>query len=302
MTSSLTPSAFQISPRVQRQLDRLMLRLNRWLPGAHAGHRASPRTRPSFEFIQHRKYVPGDDIRFVDWRASARSEHVYLREGENPQAATLYLLVDVSASMGWGEPPKFDKTAQMASMLAYVALGHGDRFVLLPYRDGLVGPVGPLKGKGQIPVVMRAIRRLSTGGEGDLYCAVQELQNNFAPRGGMLVILSDFLGVENLETILDRLPHPLWSVTLLHLLHPEELAPSIKGDYIFEDVETGYSRNYDVTPTDLLQYQEAVRDWIRELELICRLGKAFYVMLKTDETLEYGILPRLRAEGVLVPR
>jgi uncharacterized protein (DUF58 family) len=292
----------QISPQIQRQLDRLMLRANRWLPGDQAGHRASPRTRPAFEFIQHRKYVPGDDIRFVDWRASARSEHVYLREGEHPQAGTLHLLVDVSASMGWGQPPKNETSAQIAAMLAYVALNHGDRFILLPYRNGLAGPVGPLKGKGQIPVVMRSIRRLSTGGEGNLYASVQEMQNSFAPRGGMLVILSDLLGVQDLETILDRLPYPQWSVTVLHLLHPEELIPVIQGDFIFEDVETGQTQNYDVTPTDLMRYQEEVQAWIRDLELVCRMEKAFYVTLKSGASLESEILPTLRQEGVLVPR
>ncbi len=300
-TTPATP-ADGISPGVQRQLDRLRLRASRWIPGQQAGGRPGPRTRPAFEFIQHRKYVPGDDIRFVDWRASARSEHIYLREGENPQAVTLYLLVDLSASMGWGDPAKYPRVGQIATLLAYVALANGDRCMLLPYRDGLLSPIGPLRGKSQIPLIPRALGSLAPGGAADLYDAVRQLQNRFAPRGGILMVLSDLLGLEDLEPVLDRLPNPRWEVTLLHILHPEELAPTLQGDYIFEDVETGQVKNLDVTEGDLARYREHVGRWLRQIELTCRLEKAFYLLLRTDWDLETTLLPRLREEKILVPR
>ncbi len=302
MTDTTFETTLRISPRVQRQLDRLALRASRWVPGVRAGSRPSPRTRPAFEFIQHRKYVPGDDIRFVDWRASARSEHIYLREGENPQAATLFLLLDVSASMGWGDPPKFQKAAQIAMALAYTALSNGDRCLLLPYADGLISPVGPIKGKGQVPLVLQALRRLQPDGEGDLMHAVRDLQNRFAPSGGMLMVLSDLLGESELEAVLDRLPNPHWAVTLLHLLHPQEIVPEIRGDYIFEDIETGQTENYDVSDADIARYQKNLQNWTRQIELTCRLEKAFYLLLPTNAPMISGVLPRLREEMILVPR
>lgn len=291
-----------ISPRVQRQLDRLVLRGSRWIPGFQAGQRPSPRTRPASEFHRHRKYVPGDDIRFVDWKASARSEHVYLKEGEHPQEATVYLLMDASASMGWGKMPKWLKSTQLAIVLSYLALSNADRCFVLPYRQGLVNTVGPLKGKGQMPLVMQALRDLQPDGQADLYQAVLQLQNTYAPKGGILMVLSDFLAEEDLEAVLDRLPNPHWAVTLLHLLDPEELAPTLRGDFIFEDVETGATQNYDVTDAVIDRYRANLRNWMQQLEMTCRLEKAFYLLLNTAWPLETEILPRLRDEKIVVAR
>jgi uncharacterized protein (DUF58 family) len=91
-----------LSAQAIRQLDRLRLNAGRYLPGHGVGLRPSLRRKPSAEFQQHRMYVPGDDVRFVDWKASARSEHIFVKQGEQPRQATVYLLLDCSASMGWG--------------------------------------------------------------------------------------------------------------------------------------------------------------------------------------------------------
>jgi uncharacterized protein (DUF58 family) len=302
MIPSSPHRTLSISHRVQRQLDRLVLRGSRWIPGFQAGQRPSPRTRPASEFYRHRKYVPGDDIRFVDWKASARSEHVYLKEGENPQEATVYLLLDASASMGWGELPKLVKSTQLAIVLAYLALANGDRCFVLPYRQEWVSTVGPLRGKGQMPFVTQALRNLKADGQADLNQAVLHLQNTYAPKGGILMILSDFLAEKNLEAVLDRLPNPHWSVTLLHFLDPEEIEPSLRGDFIFEDIETGATQNYDITDAVMATYRTHLQDWVRQLEMTCRLEKAFYLLLNTAWPLDTHILPRLREEKIVVAR
>jgi uncharacterized protein (DUF58 family) len=123
----------RLSAQAIRQLDRLRLNAGRYLPGYGVGLRPSLRRRPSAEFQQHRMYVPGDDVRFVDWKASARAEHIFVKQGEQPKEATVYLLLDCSASMAWGSPPKSQAALQLAAALAYLALSHGDRFMLVPF-------------------------------------------------------------------------------------------------------------------------------------------------------------------------
>ena len=121
------PASRLLSPKAIRQLDRLRLSGARELRGQAIGQRPSFRRQPAPDFREHRAYVPGDDIRYVDWRASARHEQFFVKQGEYPKEATVYLLVDCSASMNWGEPPKRQTQLQLTATLAYLALAHRDR-------------------------------------------------------------------------------------------------------------------------------------------------------------------------------
>ncbi|MEJ2485009.1 MAG: DUF58 domain-containing protein [Anaerolineales bacterium] len=96
----------QLSPEALRQLKRLQIRGSKALRGDRSGNRPSSRSKPAMEFREHRMYVPGDDIRFVDWRASARHETIFVRQGEMPKDVIVSLILDCSASMQWGKKEK----------------------------------------------------------------------------------------------------------------------------------------------------------------------------------------------------
>ncbi|MBN2501013.1 MAG: DUF58 domain-containing protein, partial [Anaerolineales bacterium] len=110
----------QLSAQAIRQLERLRLRTTRDLQGEAIGERRSSRRRPDVDFREHRAYVPGDDLRFVDWRASARSETFFVKQGEQTKEAAVFLLLDCSASMAWGEPPKNQTALALAAALGYL--------------------------------------------------------------------------------------------------------------------------------------------------------------------------------------
>lgn len=289
----------QLSSLAIRQLDRLQLRGNRFMPGYQVGQRPSQRSKPAFEFQKHRKYVPGDDPRFVDWKASARSEHIYLKQGENPQEATLYLWLDCSASMGWGAPLKVQTALSLAAALCYLALTHGDRVLLTPFGDKPLAPLGPFKGKGQMPTLIRTLRNLNFSGGTGATTAIKAVKQQQAQPGGMSMIISDFLGTTTVDALLDAFPNPAWETTLLHVLHPAELTPTLHGDLRLEDSETGTLENYDITPEVIRQYQQHIKTWISTLELQCRQHKAYYLTIPADWQLDTQILPRLRAENIV---
>ena len=115
----------KLTPQTFRQLNRLQLNAGRYLPGHAVGMRPSLRRRPSSEFKEHRMYVTGDDVRFVDWKASSRSEHVFVKLGEQPKEATVYILLDCSQSMDWGDPPKVGTALALAAAIGYMALSQG---------------------------------------------------------------------------------------------------------------------------------------------------------------------------------
>ena len=281
-----------LSPHALRQLDHLALNAARTLPGLQAGARPSRRQKPSFDFRDHRRYVPGDDARYIDWKASARQEHIFVRQGEQPKDAPVYLLIDCSKSMAWGEPPKFKSELQLAAGLGYLALAHGDRLSVLPFAGRLLPPFGPVSGKGQVPAMLNFIGGLSFHTRSDLRPVLKYLSTR-AARGGLLLLLSDFLNLEGLEDLLDRFREPAWDVVLLQMLHPEEIQPTLRGNFELIDTETGRRSNYDLDAAALQQYAFHFEERRAALDRLCDEHNAFFTSLSTGGSLEHDLLPKL---------
>jgi uncharacterized protein (DUF58 family) len=294
-------SSVVLSPGVFRQLDRLELRSSRELGGDRFGTRSSNRRKPSTEFIEHRRYVPGDDIRNVDWRASARQEGFLIRQGELTKEVNVAILVDCSASMHWGDPPKSVLQKKLATMLAYLALTQGDRLSLHPYGGNRNRALGPISGKMQFSQVLRYLENLNYGGEADLSQGLSGLRKKNS-QGGILFVLSDLLEPGNLTNILSIVPAPVWWVNIFHLLHPHETNPEINGSYELVDSETLTKINYDLTAKTLRQYQERISTWQQNLVMACVESHSTYSIINTSASLEKEVLPQLRAEKVVVNR
>jgi len=282
-----------------RQLDKLHIRGSKALRGDRIGNRQSYRLKPSIEFKEYRSYVPGDDIRFVDWRATARHENIFIRQGELPKDVIVYLLLDCSASMNWGRVPKMETQLALASALSYSALTQGDRLVIYPYGGIKNVEFGPVSGKGNLPSVARYLRQLRYGGEGNLLQAIKRLTQKVS-RGGVVFILSDLLESGDFSSVLSYVPPPRWWVNLLHLLHPNELAPEITGAYELEDSETGKRFNMDITSVALQEYRTRINKWMSDLEMLCVEQHAFYNLINTNWSLGEEIIPYLREHQVLV--
>ncbi|GAB4581305.1 MAG: DUF58 domain-containing protein [Anaerolineales bacterium] len=294
------PPSLSLSPSLYSQLDRLRLRGSRHLCGAGAGLRASPRRRPAAEFLEHRPYTPGDDVRFVDWKASARSEHIYLKQGEQPQETTVHLLVDTSPSMAWGTPPKSHAALTLAAALGYLTLANEDKLHLVPL-EAAPARFQAFKGKAQFPTLLNHLRPLSFTPPQSKPALAETLRaySRATPRGGMLLLLSDLLDMPDLDAALSTFPRPTWEVTVFHLLHPHELHPALSGEFELVDAETGQSINYDLTPQALAAYRQHLQTWRNAVELTCIENKAFYTLLPTDWSLEKEVIPHLRKVRVL---
>lgn len=301
--SRAAPASGDISlpPGVIRQLDHLQLRGSRFLWGEGIGNRDSLRRKPAPMFIEHRMYVPGDDVRFVDWKASARHEHYYIRQGMQEKEITVNLLIDTSASMGWGEPGKDITQRLLAAALGYLALSHGDRLYVQSLTTQPKVQIGPITGKGQTPYLMRFLNSLQFGGDVDLEASVHEFSRK-ASWGGLTYVLSDLLGVEDLATVLEDLPAPSWDVILLHLLHPEEINPSLRGELELVDVESGRTANLDINEGLVQSYRNRQAEWKKKLDLACVENHAFYMEIPTDWPLDTQIIPHLRSVNLLGDR
>lgn len=301
-----------LSGQTIRLLDRLQLNTGPLSPTAAGGGRASPNRKPAYEFREHRQYAPGDDVRYVDWKASARQEHVFIKQGEEQKGAVVYVIIDCSASMGWGEPAKSAAALSLAHALGYLALAHNDRLVIVPVGDGgetgraAMHPLGPLWGKGQAPMLESYLKALRFRGRVDLAAVLASLPKRNLSRGGLVFVLSDLLGGNqpaggDLADALNKLPSPGWQVIFCHLLHPAELEPRLNGPLEMLDVETGGKKRYTIDARALENYRQHLGAWQEEVAGRCRSARAMYCMLPTDASMENDIIPKLRRERVVVP-
>jgi uncharacterized protein (DUF58 family) len=291
----------RFQPEAIRQMDRLMINASRFLPGYSSGLRSSARRRPQLEFREHRMYTPGDDVRFVDWKASARQEHIFVKQGEHHKEASIFVLLDCSASMGWGEPPKSTTALRLAAILGYLALAHGDRFFLVPFQQQILQPLGPVNGKGQVPQLLNTLRSLPFRGGSDFQSLGPQFRRRYGHTSGLLLVISDFIDLEDPRAFLDRFPAPRWDVVMLHLLHPLEEKPAFSGDYEFQDVETGAAANLDINPKTLLAYQQHLRAWKETLNMACVEKNAFYMHIETAFQNDLQLLTSLREIHLLKP-
>jgi uncharacterized protein (DUF58 family) len=289
----------RLSARSLRQLNGLQLNASRYIKGNAVGSRYSLRRKPAAEFREHRMYVPGDDIRFVDWKASARQEHIFIKQGEHPKEASVYLLLDCSGSMAWGEQPKLRACLHLAAALGFMTLANYDRLMVVPLGRSDIQPLGFISGKGQFPTFLNYLRRLTFAGKYDLHQAINNFMSRQAHGGGLTLLLSDFLDSPRISDVLQLLPIPTWDVLIFHLLHPEELKPSIKGDFEMVDIESGTRANYDINVAAIETYQKRIKAWRERLEMDCVEANAFYNLIPTDWSLEKEVIPHLRSVDVI---
>lgn len=282
-----------------RRLERLSLQAQRTLRGNPAGGEHLSRQRlPTTIFSDHRPYSVGDDYRYVDWNAYAHQDQIFIKLGEAEQDVSVHVLLDVSRSMAWGEPPKLRAAQQLAAALGYLALAHSDRLRVVPFGAAPLRPFGPAQGKGRLMDLFRFIEGLQPREQTMLARALNAYAMTQS-RGGMLVLLSDLLAPEGLEEGLRALPPPRWQVLVLHLLDQRELRPDLRGPLELEDAETGQRLPLTLDAEALAAYRRNVAAWQEHIAGMCARRGATYAQVLTSWPIERAVIPYLRARRIL---
>src|ERR1043166_858278 len=187
-----------------RKLEYLNLIARRLIFGRQQALRPSVKKGASIEFKDFREYTQGDDPRTVDWSVYARLGELVIKLFRQEEELDLWVLVDSSGSMNFGEPAKFDQSRRVAAGLAYIGMSNMDSAAVLPYADDLQIGRTRLRGRGKVFDLMTYLEALSSGGTTDLGGVVQKFLSRIR-RPGLVVILSDFYGLQNACRALDRL-------------------------------------------------------------------------------------------------
>ncbi len=282
-----------------RRLERLSLQAQRTLRGNPAsGEHPSRHQLPTSVFSDHRPYTSGDDLRYVDWNAYARQDHILLKLGEAEQDVNVHLLLDCSRSMAWGQPSKLRLAQRLVAALGYLALVHSDRLHIVPFGAAALRPFGPAQGKGRLIEMLRYIEAVPLQTQTRLDEVLQQHARMYQ-RGGLLVLVSDLLASKGLSEGLRMLAPPRWQVLVLHLLDPRELRPDLQGPLELEDSETGQRLPLTLDTETLALYRRQANEWHEQLALTCAQRGASYARVMTNWTLEQKIVPYLRARRLL---
>ena len=286
------PGARFVDPKVLARIGNLELVARSVVDGFINGMHRSPYFGASVDFAEHRGYVPGDDIRRVDWRLYARTDRYYIKEYEADSNSNFAVLLDVSKSMGFGSEgmTKLDYGRILAGCLTYLVHRQRDRVGLVAFDNDIVEFVPP--SAKHMDVALHVLDRLKPANPGSLRGPMNKIAEHFGRRG-VLVLVSDLY--EEPDAVLEAVG-PLrfrgHDIAVFHLLDPAELDFSFREPSAFEDLETG--EQIPIVPEALAsQYRELVQAHVTALRERFSANRIDYTLLSTSMPLDHALFSYL---------
>lgn len=250
-----------LSPAELERFGNMLLFARSTVEGYFAGKHKSPWRGSSVEFTDYKEYVPGDDVKRIDWRAYGRSRRLFVREYEAETDMVIYLLVDVSASMsyaGTGRESKYVLAAKIAAALSYLMIHQGDKAALALFAETMQKFLPPGGTRGHLHNLIAELESVVPASTTGIASALIECNSLFKKRG-RLIVLSDFWeDTDKTFEALSRFLHRKFEILLLHMVHPHELdLPGVHAAR-FHDLET--HEEVEVEPEEIrAAYRESAR-------------------------------------------
>ncbi|HEY2415547.1 MAG TPA: DUF58 domain-containing protein [Pirellulaceae bacterium] len=297
MTSAVENSPL-LSPQLLAQLERLELISRKIFRGRMKGERRSKRKGQSVEFADFRQYVPGDDLRFIDWNVFARLERLYLKLFLEEEDLHFYALIDASTSMDFGEPTKLQYAKQLAAALGFIGLCRADRVKIESLGTTAKNPGPTLRGRSSLWRMQEYLAGIESGENVSLADGVKNfcLRN---PGKGILVLITDLLDKAGYDKALRFLVSQQMDVYLIHVLSPEEVAPDVKGDLRLIDAEDSDVAEITVSRPLLDKYKRTLASFIDGAREFCTRRGMTYLMVNSQTPVETLVANYLRKRGLV---
>ena len=310
-----------LSEAFLRSLRNLRLNPLRRRNSSLTGERRSVRRGRSVEFADYRNYTPGDDPRRVDWNIYARLERPYIKLFEDEEDLTTHILLDSSPSMQWQDEDedgshKWQRAAELAVALGYIALASGDKLVLEANGSGGAQHFGPRRGGASMAELIKFVEGLLNSSRGSPSTAAPAMNaptnapvlplNDWFKRyalkakPGLCIIISDLLDEAGFEDGLTALGSSRLDLHLLHTLCPAELDPELIGDLKLKDIETQRTQDLSLDEAVMTQYRQRLGEWTAGISTFARRRGGRYHLTDTSLPMEQILLKDLRREEWLV--
>lgn len=281
-----------------RQLERLLVLMRSPVRGGLKGGRRSVKRGQSVEFADYRDYTLGDDLRQLDWNVYARLERLFVKLFIEEEDVTVTLLLDASASMAAGRPPKLLFAKRAAAALGYIALASEDRVTVSALAGRVARRRASMRGSGRVFRLLADLSAIEpTDGPTDLVTAARHAAAQLHGRG-VVILLSDLLDPAA-DRIIRELAATGSELIVLHILSPDELDPALEGDLRLVDVETGEGIDVTVDLATLDAYRERLANWKAGFADLAARRRASYVDLSSDANLATLMFNELRRRRVL---
>ncbi|MGE0812519.1 MAG: DUF58 domain-containing protein [Vicinamibacterales bacterium] len=281
------PGAQFVDPAVLARIGNLELVARSVVDGVINGLHKSPAFGTSVDFAEHRGYVPGDDIRRVDWRVFARTDKYYVKEFEADSNSNFVVLLDISASMAYGpRVTKLDYARTLGACLTYLVHRQRDRVGVVTFDHEIVSYVPP--SAKHFDVVLHTLDRVQATRQGQLAEPLRRLAEHFGRRG-VIALISDLY--DEPDAIFDAIAPMRFrghDVIVFHVLDPNELEFPFTDPSAFEDLETG--EQLPVVPESFRdKYQALIRAHIETLAAKAAQRDVDYRMLDTSKPLDFAL-------------
>ena len=291
-STSAIPGARFVDPKVLARIGNLELVARSVVDGFINGLHRSPYFGASVDFAEHRGYVPGDDIRRVDWRLYARTDRYYIKEYEADSNSNFAVLLDVSKSMGFGSEglTKLDYARMLAGCLTYLVHRQRDRVGLVAFDSDIVEFVPP--SAKHMDTTLHVLDRLKPARPGSMREPMNKIAEHFGRRG-LLVLISDLY--EEPDALLEAIG-PLrfrgHDMIVFHVMDRAELDFEYADPSAFEDLESG--EQIPIVPEALAgQYRELVQAHITGLTERFSANRIDYTLVNTSAPLDHALFSYL---------
>jgi len=264
-----------LDPATRRLLERIRLPVRAQATAGRQGGHRSPVLATGIEFADHRHYVWGDDVRRIDWRAFARHRQLCVRQFEEERDARVYVLLDVSSSMGRGKPAKLDVAKRLAAAFCYLAMKQFDTARVVAFNGEAREPSRNMHARHQIIDLERHLVDIDPGGPTSFSDSVRTFVQLF-PARGLVVILSDLMCVDGWDEGLRLLGGLGHQITVVRMTCDEDDRPDFRGELELFDSETGERIRVRMGPEVLGAYHEIVRNHVESCrDMTARVGGRF---------------------------
>lgn len=286
-----------LKPEVIHQIKRLDLRAKFVVKGFMQGLHRSPFHGFSVEFSEHRRYVPGDDPKDIDWMVFAKTDKYYVRKFEAETNLVGYLVMDLSRSMAYSyrqELTKFDYSICLAAALGYLMIGQQDPVGLITFDDRIRASLPPKSKRTHLGALLGMLARAKPEGETDVAKSLLQIAAMLRQRS-LVMIFSDLLvDAEPVRSALHRLRHGGHDVILFHVLDEAEVTFPFDGVREFEDPESGVKIEVDADAYRA-DYVARVAEIRREWTETCSQAGVDYVPLDTSMPFDRALLEYLHS-------
>jgi uncharacterized protein (DUF58 family) len=278
------------------KLERLTIHWQKSFAGLVGGHNMSRFAGAGQEFLDHRNFHHGDDLRAVNWRAYLRLEKLFLKMFQVEPRVPLRMLLDVSESMTAHEGRKLEYARKLAAALCYIGLVRLDSIEVHGFSNRLMQRIFSTGGRHRFTGVMDAISTLGAGGTTDFHAVIREFIGMYSQRG-LVIVISDFLDDRSCERALQYLADFGHELLLLQIWADEDRTPPWTGELEVHDAETGASVKLDFDEAARERYTRAFDEYSSGIQAMAMRSGGRYAGIAASQPLEdivFGELIRVR--------